>query len=544
MSNYNYDQGNQNYNYQNQGQPVNGPMPMQYGQPMPPQAPQMDRMYQMPQTPQVPQVYQMSETPQMPQAPQMPQNGYGYEPPYGQVPNPKKKRGILVLILSLLGAFFAAGIGLTVYLLFFSMPSIDLNRYVNVEFRGYDTVGRAGITFDVERFYLENHDHFPGMDLSSMKEFLNTYLWASIDEDDYLSNGDIVTLSWRCQDEWVREFYHVKLKYKNQKYTVSGLTESEAIDPFDYVEIIVSGSNNDGDVTYAYLDRDYRWIHLEFSQSEGLKNGDVITVYAYYDYEDPKDAGEDSREMILEYRVHFTVREKTIVVEGLGTQSGSTSSESSSSSGSSSGSSSSGSSQSGQTGSSSSTGSTGSSTGSSSSSGSTGSSAESSSAGSSSGSSAEVSYQETPLTSRRVIEVTNYNSSTDSVSNEREDVAVGRWKDIFGKNHDNALKFWVYSGSGWSNSETIKYDVTGCEKLSGEIVCREYVTDRCQRNCSMYVKMYLDGVLVYESPEITDTTSAVNYEISVAGGSVLTIECITNESVFGECLVTGTLMSR
>ena len=128
--------------------------------------------------------------------------------------------------------------------------TINLNKYVTVSAEGYDTVGRACFSFDTDKFeedygsklekaaakrmqsssmqqgdeaYLEYV--FELMDDSTASERFSYYVISGeFDHSDGLSNGDVITYKWDCDEEYAWNAFGVKLKYADIEYTVEGLS--------------------------------------------------------------------------------------------------------------------------------------------------------------------------------------------------------------------------------------------------------------------------------------------------------------------------------
>lgn len=191
----------------------------------------------------------------------------------------------------IIGISFAAAIVLCVTIGVLSSlikPSINLNKYLKVTFEGYDTVGKAVVTFDNEQF---EKDYEKKLSASSGKKASGIFLYncvnGSIDRNSGLSNGDVVTYSWECNDEYALETYGCKLKYKDVECKVEGLEEAEVFDPFEGIAVVFSGispsgsANIEGEPT-ARAAQDLRY---ELDNYNGLSNGDkvTVTVSTYYD---------------------------------------------------------------------------------------------------------------------------------------------------------------------------------------------------------------------------------------------------------------------
>lgn len=129
--------------------------------------------------------------------------------------------------------------------------TVNLNQYITIVCEGYDSLGTASFIFDYEAFEKDysgkiklkskNNDEMKMLSLlsggSSAELLLDMCVSQSLDRTGNLSNGDTITLTWDCEDEMAGEYFNCKLNYSDITYTVSGLTEAEKFNPFDYVEV-------------------------------------------------------------------------------------------------------------------------------------------------------------------------------------------------------------------------------------------------------------------------------------------------------------------
>ena len=205
----------------------------------------------------------------------------------------------------IIGFLFATVVGVCLVigaLSFFIQPSINLNEYLSVSFEGYDTVGKTVVTFDTERFerdyekklrakmgkkssgfskYLSKEDYIGSNDTYSVtRDFLSNCVSGTADKDSGLSNGEVVTFTWSCDDERALETYGYKLKYKDVEWPVEGLEQAEIFDPFDGIDVVCSGISSDG---FASIEGEAsvkaaQNLQYDLDVENGLSNGDTITV--------------------------------------------------------------------------------------------------------------------------------------------------------------------------------------------------------------------------------------------------------------------------
>ncbi|MGN0500982.1 MAG: zinc-ribbon domain-containing protein [Ruminococcus sp.] len=166
---------------------------------------------------------------------------------------------------------------------------INLNDYVTVKFKGYDTYGEASVNFDYDKYYtdLQNssssfkdaYNNNGGWSLISDYYEMTDALHYSIDKTEGLTNGDTVTVSFEYDNEAAAKF---KLEFVGEpkEVTVEGLKEVKKIDPFDGVTLEFSGTspNAYAKVVKGNTDTVYSHIYYDLSKSSGIKVGDKITV--------------------------------------------------------------------------------------------------------------------------------------------------------------------------------------------------------------------------------------------------------------------------
>ena len=178
--------------------------------------------------------------------------------------------------------------------------TIDLNKYVTIEAEGYDSMGTVTYIFDYEAFE-KDYDgkikaNVKGSDGGTAAEiamvltfgdevvevFLDYCVNYQLDKYSELSNGDVVTLKWDCEDEDAKKYFNVQLKYSDIQYTVKGLTEVGTFDPFEYVNVEFSGSSPNGTVAISqnYDKIEMQYISVYADMNSGLSNGDKVTVTA------------------------------------------------------------------------------------------------------------------------------------------------------------------------------------------------------------------------------------------------------------------------
>ena len=199
---------------------------------------------------------------------------------------------------------------------------IDITEYIDFRAEGYDGYGEAVVELDCEGLIEDNYKAF-GLDKdddSSDSSFqkrmnkVNDAVEFDVSPEDGLKNGDEVEITVEIDDEDLIEDYKVTLICEDLTEKVKGLEELEEFDPFKDVTVTFSGISPSGT---ASLDRDYNYdnptgsLSYQFDKSDGLKNGDTITLSINYGGSDPTKYCAESYKMIP------TSLTKEYTVEGL-----------------------------------------------------------------------------------------------------------------------------------------------------------------------------------------------------------------------------------
>lgn len=188
---------------------------------------------------------------------------------------------------------------------------INLNKYMIVEFNGYDTKGTATWTFDSDSFEkdygkklklneskLRRELATEGIDYDSVMSLgladfsaitlLTESISGSLSQTKDLSNGDEITFVWDDDMEELNDYYNYKFKCSEMNFTVSDLEEMQLFDPFDGISITYTGIAPQGhaELLNQASGEVYQYINYDMDKSSGLSNGDIITVTTSYNYGD------------------------------------------------------------------------------------------------------------------------------------------------------------------------------------------------------------------------------------------------------------------
>jgi hypothetical protein len=124
-------------------------------------------------------------------------------------------------IIALAAAAFVAVCVVVVLLSLLIKPSINLNKYVTISVEGYNNSGEAVMEFDFDKFEEDYEEK-----LGAASYFIYYAIDGEFDKAYDLSNGDVITYKWDCDDDFALEMYGMKLKYSDIKYKVKNLKEA------------------------------------------------------------------------------------------------------------------------------------------------------------------------------------------------------------------------------------------------------------------------------------------------------------------------------
>lgn len=251
----------------------------------------------------------VQETPVAPQPQPAPENnvpesessksessgGNGTVPPENE--NKKKippKKGII-------GGIIATAVVL-IALLFslFSSAAINLDKYTNVEFKGYEGYGRATASIDWDKIEDDysgkikfskkakakfkelskayGNEEYTIDDLADPAELIRQCVDVSIDADNNgkLSNGDKVTVEYDVSNE-LEEVFDVKLKAQPKTVKVKDLEKVQTEDIFKAVTVKFTGADGSGQLEITGGAVDYSSL-ITADKQDSLSNGDKVTL--------------------------------------------------------------------------------------------------------------------------------------------------------------------------------------------------------------------------------------------------------------------------
>lgn len=181
----------------------------------------------------------------------------------------KKKIAVLLSVIAMSFVFVGCA------------KTYSINDYYSYEISGYDGRGRMDISFKdldlaeviTEEAGLAEED---GMKLVFAIDEAVDADWSKTSE---FANGDVVEIKFNQEkiDKFNEENKKCKLQVEDIVFTVSGLDEIGEMDPFDGIDIQVTGMAPAGEVTRLGSPK-YQQLRYVVDKPQGLSNGDVITI--------------------------------------------------------------------------------------------------------------------------------------------------------------------------------------------------------------------------------------------------------------------------
>ena len=232
------------------------------------------------------------------------------------------RKKLLMLIGAAAMVIFASGCG--------KREVIDLNKYVQVEYEGYDSIGTAVASFDTKAL---KRDVMNNLELtkagvksydflveqaeengfsSDTPELLVSCLDGGFDKADNLSNGDTITYKWDIDEERIENLFKCNIVFSDIEFEVESLKEVKTVDLFDDINLVFSGTS-----PQVYVktkgSSGYRDVYFDMvpDNTYGLKNGDTVKLVV------SGDASEVESYLLEKYHVRPESLEKEYTVEGL-----------------------------------------------------------------------------------------------------------------------------------------------------------------------------------------------------------------------------------
>lgn len=196
----------------------------------------------------------------------------------------KKKKQIIfslaLIAISVLAIFMLSGCSKKTVI-------VELDKYVSVSVDGFNEQGVAQIVFDLDS-YLEDYgdlieptDKKNQSDIQPALAALNEYTTKELSKSENLSNGDVIYLTWKFNNEEARKNYRCWFKGEGQEHTVRNLRELSDFNPFDHISVSFSGYVGLGKLNLEIEDiPEMEYINFTPDIKENLGSDDTVTIYA------------------------------------------------------------------------------------------------------------------------------------------------------------------------------------------------------------------------------------------------------------------------
>lgn len=199
-------------------------------------------------------------------------------------------------------------------------PKVNLNKFVEVKFEGYNGYGQAhaNVKWDeiedkygskpwyTRKMFSEYGESLADYTLTGV---MKKYVTVGLDKSTELGNDDEVRYVWDINEEELKAYLKCKIKFKDQTMRVSDLEEIGTFDPFEHISVTYSGIGPTGTASVVY-DGDILSIrNFSCGETSGLSNGDTLTVSLNT---------EDMDYFAKEYGMVPSATEKEYTVTGLG----------------------------------------------------------------------------------------------------------------------------------------------------------------------------------------------------------------------------------
>ncbi|RKD30456.1 YARHG domain-containing protein [Lacrimispora algidixylanolytica] len=166
--------------------------------------------------------------------------------------------------------------------------TIKLDKYLTVQTTGYDGYGTATATIDwaaIEKKYgsklsftsAAKNEYGGFMGLMTPIDAIKDCVSVKFEKSSGLSNGETIAYTWNVDDNLSKYVKH-KVKFKNNKYTVTGLTEVGTFDAFANLDVKFSGVAPNASAKFNYTGSEMSYYDFNCDKTSDLSNGDIIKV--------------------------------------------------------------------------------------------------------------------------------------------------------------------------------------------------------------------------------------------------------------------------
>ena len=160
----------------------------------------------------------------------------------------------------------------------FGKKKLPVDSTVKVEFSGVDGYGQASIVGASDWMdsvsLTTDGDEWQQLGTALVLDSAVSY---SLSESEGLSNGDVIKLEIKVDKETLKQ-YGYKAKNITKKYKVKGLGEIKEFDPFEDMDVVISGTAPYTEVEVTYSNSKVSGIEYVPDVTEGVTNGDKIKI--------------------------------------------------------------------------------------------------------------------------------------------------------------------------------------------------------------------------------------------------------------------------
>ena len=231
------------------------------------------------------------------------QQGYDPNAAYGQTPQPgkktkaakqsggKKSKAPLIITLSVV-VLALAGAAVWWFFLRNTKTDIALSNYISAEFTGVDGYGEINAYLDYETLqkdiltamgYGESKDQTGTKyaKAAAQASVFTSQLYADISQKTELKNGDKVKVTIDLPAE-IPEDLNINITDHEKEFTVEGLAEVQAFDPFEAIEVKFTGMDPFVKASWerTKFDDIYYYVDYALDKDAKLSAGDTVTVTA------------------------------------------------------------------------------------------------------------------------------------------------------------------------------------------------------------------------------------------------------------------------
>ena len=163
--------------------------------------------------------------------------------------------------------------------------TINLDQYISAEFSGYDGYGTVRLVMDTQA--LKKKTRFAD---TLFDNYFSKGIVSECEDNPngQLYNGDKVNVVFNIDEKAIYQKFRLRIKYSDDlSYKVNGLVELNKKEVFDGVNVVFSGISTNGTAEVEISDSLFNGdVRYSLDKSEGLKNGDTVTVFLQCDDED------------------------------------------------------------------------------------------------------------------------------------------------------------------------------------------------------------------------------------------------------------------